>query len=306
MKTKFKRINFKLLKHFPIIQLLFLHLFAYSLHANTAWSLSPIPALPYIATASSDDGNIPKNTLDYLTDTRWSALGDGEWIQYDLQEIKLVNAVHIAFYKGDLRDADIEIETSMDGQDWTPAWSGIQSQRTTAFQTFTFSTMKARYIKITGHGNSINDWNSITNVYFSFDTEEPITGVLTASASSDDGNTAANVLDTDLSTRWSAFGSGQWLEIDLGTHNYFSSLQIAFFKGDQRQAMFEIQIRDSKIDNWKTVVSNAVSSGETNALETFYFGSVVLARYVRIVGYGNTTNSWNSITEVAPEPIYSF
>ena len=35
-------------------------------------------------------------------------------------------------------------------------------------------------------------------------------------ASLDDGNIAENTLDSDLSSRWSARGVGQWIEYDLG------------------------------------------------------------------------------------------
>src|SRR5690606_20918823 len=47
--------------------------------------------------------------------------------------------------------------------------------------------------------------------------------------------------------------------------------------------------------NWKRVYTGK-SSGTTNNLQTFHIGEE--ARYVKIIGYGNTQNNWNSITEV--------
>src|SRR5690348_14520945 len=41
--------------------------------------------------ASTDDGNIPQNTLDNNLATRWSAQGDGQWIQYDLGTLATLN-----------------------------------------------------------------------------------------------------------------------------------------------------------------------------------------------------------------------
>jgi hypothetical protein len=41
-------------------------------------------------TASSDDGNLPVNTLDDNLTSRWSTHGDGEWIRYDLGSAKKV------------------------------------------------------------------------------------------------------------------------------------------------------------------------------------------------------------------------
>ena len=290
------------------ICLLFLSLFIINLSASAAWSLNATPTLPYNVIASSqDNSHSPENTLDYLANTRWLAHGNNEWIEYDLLQNHWIEAAYIAFYKGSIRDAYIDIDVSEDGEEWEQAWSGIQPQRTEDFQSLPFNAIHhARYIRITGHGNSTNDANSFTGVYFSFDANPPDTHIITASASSHDDNEPMNTLDGDLSTRWSSQGSGQWIEVDLGTPTYFSSLQLAFFNGDQRQAMFDIQVRDSLIEPWQTTLINGLSSGDTNALETFYFDNVVLARYVRIIGYGNTFNTWNSITEIEPEPISGF
>ena len=35
---------------------------------------------PVSVVASADDGNVPGNTIDNDLATRWSALGDGQWI----------------------------------------------------------------------------------------------------------------------------------------------------------------------------------------------------------------------------------
>jgi poly(beta-D-mannuronate) lyase len=40
-----------------------------------------------------------------------------------------------------------------------------------------------------------------------------------------------------------------------------------------------------------------MSSGTTTQPETYDFADVA-ARYVRILGHGNSQNTWNSITEV--------
>lgn len=53
--------------------------------------------------ASADDGNVAANTLDSNLNTRWSAQGDGVWIQYDLGTTQNVGSVSIAWHKGDTR-----------------------------------------------------------------------------------------------------------------------------------------------------------------------------------------------------------
>src|SRR5262249_40599517 len=50
-----------------------------------------------------------------------------------------------------------------------------------------------------------------------FDTNAAPLPVASVTASADDGNVPANVLDGSLATRWSAQGDGQWIRFDLGT-----------------------------------------------------------------------------------------
>ncbi|ASZ12346.1 hypothetical protein CK934_15945 [Chitinophaga sp. MD30] len=121
-------------------------------------------------------------------------------------------------------------------------------------------------------------------------------GCQPVSASGDDGNVAANVLDNDLNTRWSASGDGQWIQFCLGDPASVSGVQIAFYNGNSRTSRFDILTGDDG-QNWNTAASNLVSSGSSNSLESFTF-SARTAKYVRIVGHGNSVNAWNSYTEV--------
>lgn len=114
-------------------------------------------------------------------------------------------------------------------------------------------------------------------------------------ASGDDGNVAANVLDGSLSTRWSASGD-QWIRFDLGSPQMVGLVKIAFYNGDTRQSFFDVQTSQDGT-NYTTVLSNVESSGTSLNLESFPFGAK-LARYLRIFGRGNSTNPFNSYTEV--------
>ncbi|MEZ4664368.1 MAG: discoidin domain-containing protein [Caldilineaceae bacterium] len=63
--------------------------------------------------------------------------------------------------------------------------------------------------------------------------------VVTASAA-EEPNVAANVVDGDLDTRWSAEGDGQWVQLDLGAPRLVEGVQIAWFTGAQRTAYFDL------------------------------------------------------------------
>jgi hypothetical protein len=262
------------------------------------------------ARASGDDGsNGPANTLDGDFATRWSANGEGQWLELDLGSVHTVGQVAIAWHLGDRREAIFDLEVSSDGVNWTPVFSGVSSGTTTDLETFSFSPVAAQFVRYVGSGNSQSTWNSVTEiqVFTQLDTapstpeppvseptiaELPITAVR---ASGDDGNIPANTLDGNFATRWSANGQGQWLELDLGSVHTVSQVAIAWYLGDQREWIFDLEVSSDGI-NW-TPVFSGVSSGTTTDLETFSF-SPVAARFVRYVGLGNSQSAWNSLTEV--------
>jgi uncharacterized protein YxeA len=141
---------------------------------------------------------------------------------------------------------------------------------------------------------------SVTPVYSEFE----IIPILDLSSSGDDGNIAENVNDYDYDTRWSASGDGQWIMADLGANKYVGSLRLAFFNGHLRQSIFDIEVSTDGI-NWTNVFEKddaGNSNGETTLLEHFSFNEPQEARYIRVVGYGNTVNAWNSITEMHIHP----
>ncbi|MEU6405774.1 discoidin domain-containing protein [Streptomyces sp. NPDC046985] len=122
--------------------------------------------------------------------------------------------------------------------------------------------------------------------------------VVAATASSDDGNGPANAIDGNLSTRWSGAGDGVWIRFDLGSVTTVDSVSLAWYDGDSRRSTFDVQLSQDG-STWSTVLSRATSSGATRSLETYDFADGP-ARYVRIVGHGNSSSDsakWTSITE---------
>ena len=79
---------------------------------------------------------MPSNTLDGDLDTRWSAEGAGQFIQYDLGEIKQIEEIGMAFYEGDERVQEFKIRTSEDKEDWQTQVDGKSSGDTNQEQLF--------------------------------------------------------------------------------------------------------------------------------------------------------------------------
>ncbi len=114
--------------------------------------------------ASSHDGNVPENTLDENFSTRWSAKGAGQYITYDLGSSQTVGSMKVAWYKGDQRVADFKIRVGNSTSSLSTVFDGLSSGTTTGLESYDFSDVSARYVRITGFGNTSNTWNSITEV----------------------------------------------------------------------------------------------------------------------------------------------
>ena len=126
-----------------------------------------INVTPNTATASTNDGNVPANSVDGSLATRWSANGNPQWIQYDLGMSRNVTQTKIAWYQGTggrRTTFDVFVSDSPSGGG-TAVITGRQSSgATTALETYDFAATSGRYVRIVGHGNTVNAWNSITEV----------------------------------------------------------------------------------------------------------------------------------------------
>lgn len=354
--------------------------------------------------ASSDDGNVAENAKDDNPDTRWSALGYGETITFELSNRYVLSAVDIQWLKGDQRAAKFSIESSVDGVSWEVIYGGVyrdevleqSSGATSELEHYPVLNVEARYVRIKGYGNTVNDWNSIietvihvydetaqvllsapasltaveqeitvllawsdlsdgedayqvrrriiggswstianlsantesyldTNVVagstyeytvraIDGSTNGPLSNVTSitldngtavrqlyiagVNASSDDGNVAENAQDKHLETRWSSLGHGQWIDFSLESVKTISNVNIAWFKGNERNAYFTLSVRAND-GGWAEVYSGT-ASGTTLNLEPIAI-SPIQADALRYTGFGNSANNWNSITELEIE-----
>ena len=84
---------------------------------------------------------------------------------------------------------------------------------------------------------------------------------------------------------------------DLGEEKTISSVDIAFYNGAARKTYFNIELSTNGVEfNQVYIAETTGSSGASANLENYDFSDQD-ARFVRIVGFGNSTSTWNSITE---------
>ncbi len=266
-----------------------------------ATSRGDVLHVPIASTASDQDRtNGPANLYDGRLDTRWAAFGNPQYAVLDLGSKKPVHKIKIAFSKGDLRNAYFDIQASDNGTDWTDWDTGMASSGTSlALEQFVLPLRETRYLRYMGRGNSLNEWNSLQEleIYGPGPGNETIHVPVSVDAPiKDRGNIGDNMFDGDLGTRWSAFANPATATIDLGSPKSFNELRIAYYKGDTRQAYFDLQRSDDG-STWTTFATGMASSGTTLGFEPYPF-SRQTARYLRYVGRGNSLNDWNSITEM--------
>jgi endoglucanase len=252
------------------------------------------------ATASADDGNVPANVLDNDLNTRWSADGDGQWIQFCLGTPATVNGVQMAFYSGNVRTSRFDVLVSADANAWTPAASNLTSGGTSlALQTFSFTPVTAKYVRIVGHGNSVNTWNSYTEVKIN-------TGVVTSpnlalnktvtvSSIEGAGMEGAKAVDGNATTsRWaSAEGiDPQWIYVDLGATYNITRVKITWEAAYGKD--YQIQLSNDG-SAWGTPIKSVTSN---TALVNDHTGLTGSGRYVRINGSARGTAYGYSIYEL--------
>lgn len=120
--------------------------------------------------------------------------------------------------------------------------------------------------------------------------------VALANASDDDGHVPANAIDGKLDTRWSAFGKGQFLRLDLGTAKKVDKIKIAWYQGDKRTNNFEITTAETTGGAYTSQFTGTSKKGSA-ALQDYPIHPANPVRYVRIIVNGNSDNDWASISE---------
>lgn len=121
-----------------------------------------------------------------------------------------------------------------------------------------------------------------------------------ASSSNDKDTTAANILDGNNETRWSAKGKDEFLEIDLGKPMLASGIAIKWYEADIRRMLYTLYYSQDggENGNWRRIGSALSSGNELNEYEEHVFDRPIEMQYIKIVGEGNSLNEFISIVDV--------
>ncbi len=135
--------------------------------ASATYSFGPGPLAIAATSESGDDGggHTVAMTIDGNFSTYWQSTTNGTstaFVQYDLGANHSVSSVKIAWFLGNTRSTWFDVLTSTDGTNWTTVVNGANSSgTTTAFETYSFTAVTARYVRYVCHGTSIDNVNAI-------------------------------------------------------------------------------------------------------------------------------------------------
>lgn len=111
----------------------------------------------------------------------------------------------------------------------------------------------------------------------------------------DNTNSVDNIYDRDLNTYFCSVGTDAWVLYDLGNVYDVSKLMMAFYRGETRKTLLDIQVSEDG-ENYKTVFSGK-SNGSTSGLQNFKVKEK--ARFVKVLFHGNDNGvMFNSIYEM--------
>jgi uncharacterized repeat protein (TIGR02059 family) len=109
----------------------------------------------------------------------------------------------------------------------------------------------------------------------------------------------SNVLDGNIGTMWSANGNDQWIVLELKESFNIQHIKIAFQPGQKKEFYFDIL---GSVDNiiWEPILVKSNSCAFSGNLQVFEFPPSKTSKeynYVKLVGQGNSADTWNYIAE---------
>lgn len=110
----------------------------------------------YEVSQQLQDENPAQSMFDGNFSTRWTSLNEGEYVTVDLGEEKEVSAVAMGFWQSPTRSYNYIISVSTDGVNYKTVAAGSSPLEAEGYHIYSVIPEKARYVRITGNGNSVN------------------------------------------------------------------------------------------------------------------------------------------------------
>lgn len=110
-----------------------------------------------------------------------------------------------------------------------------------------------------------------------------------------------NIIDNNLSTKWSGFGDGNFVTLKFKKPFTIEYLQIAFPDSQQGSSIFDVSASVDSISWDNNIMSTVTSCSFSGKYQIFEFPENYKTyeySYLKITGHGNTADKWNYISEL--------
>lgn len=250
------------------------------------------------ATASSAAGGDAANALDGNASSRWSTGADqttGQWISIDMREPRTFSQVTIDTGSS-ANDFPIgyQVFASNDGYSWgAPLASGSGAS---GLLTVVFPAQSARFLGVVQTGSG-SHWWSIAELNVYGGAAIPVTPIApvgwVASASPSAGSdTPARAIDGSTSSRWSTGAPqtyGQYFQVDMQSARKITRITMDSGNSSNDYARGYQVFATNDPTSW----GSAIASGTGGAPKIEVALSPMLARYVKVVQTGSSSNWWS-------------
>ena len=110
----------------------------------------------------------PDNAYDMDAGTRWAAestnLIPETWIMFELDDEYPIEKIGVSWMSATARQYTYKLEISTDGKNWKTVFDGVSSGTTAECEYTQLGGQRARYVRYKGYGNTVNGWNSVTEI----------------------------------------------------------------------------------------------------------------------------------------------
>ncbi|HNW57822.1 MAG TPA: SwmB domain-containing protein, partial [Bacteroidales bacterium] len=110
-----------------------------------------------------------------------------------------------------------------------------------------------------------------------------------------------NIIDNNLSTKWSGSGDGNWVVLKLKKPFKIEYIQIAYPDSQQGSSIFDVSASVDSLSWDNNIMSTVTSCSFSGNYQIFEFPDIYKSidySYLKITGHGNTVDKWNYISEL--------
>jgi len=212
--------------------------------------------------SSVDQRHLPMNVLDGNPETYWTSAGKEKWIELRFAAPAKIETLELMWHKGNERQQSFVVEALSKGGSWYILYEGnsgadLRNLKDLDYEFIPIEVTTTESIRITGNGNTVNHWNSLSEVRVNGGQIKPYSAVSIADAKT----LPANLFDTNKDTVWDTMGRDVWLEGSVIEESTIQEIGIVW--STDGTSSVHLEVSSDSLD-WQSVLSvkGPVKAGE--------------------------------------------